>query len=486
MINQESAKKINGSFTGENSVPSRPSKGMLEKLLNSISEIAALINKSGEFLYINDASLSLWGFRPEELTGKQCFDLILEEDKEASIAAFEKMCDEGKGFHFTNRFLAKDKSVVEMSWFGYWDEMQQILFVQGRDITSKNKNDELIRRLSLVAKETNNAILITDLDRKIIYTNDAFTRITGYSFDDVKGKMAKEVLRGPQSNPLSDKKIDDYVQNNSTFNMEVLNYKKNGETYWAEFSAQPMFDNDGKQIGFFSIETDITERKQLEKKLEQEKKERQRQVTAAIIKTQENERVAIGRELHDNVNQVLTTVKLYNEMCLTEEQTNKRLLLKSVQQINFCIETIRGLSKALSSPRIEEIGLKDSIKELADAIAAAKRMRVNYFTYGVQDERISQDLQTTVYRIAQEQLTNVLKYSDASAVDVLLVGTSVSLALRIQDNGKGFDLKQARKGTGITNMITRAETLGGTLELVSKPGEGCSLMTEFPLAEADS
>ena len=75
----------------------------------------------------------------------------------------------------------------------------------------------------------------------------------------------------------------------------------------------------------------------------------------------------------------------------------------------------------------------------------------------------------------------MLKYANASVVDVMLVGTGNSIALRIQDDGVGFDPKQRRAGVGITNMISRSETLGGTIELVSAPGEGCSLMAEFPL-----
>ncbi|MFL5810750.1 MAG: sensor histidine kinase, partial [Flavisolibacter sp.] len=105
-----------------------------------------------------------------------------------------------------------------------------------------------------------------------------------------------------------------------------------------------------------------------------------------------------------------------------------------------------------------------------------------FFTYHVRDEKISQDLQTTIFRIAQEQLTNVLKYANASSVDVILVGTAESIALKIQDNGSGFDPDQKRKGVGITNMISRAENLDGKIEHVSSPGEGCTLMAEFPLS----
>ena len=452
-----------------------------DKLLNRVTEIACTINREGVIQFINQACCSVWGYTPEEIIGTLFSARVIQEDAAACCAALSNLTGETAEGSFTNHVRSKNGDLIEMDWSVMWDAADGLFYATGRDITARSKAEEMLRTLSLVAKETINAVMITDLDRRIIYTNDSFTRITGYTLEEVRGRIAKDVLRGPDS----DKSVDDFisgaVENKRFFQVQILNYKKNGEKYWAEFSAQPMFDNEGKHVGFFSIETDISERKFFEQKLDQEKKERQRQITKAIISTQENERAAIGRELHDNVNQVLTTVKLYNEMCLAEEKVNRNILMKSVQQINYCIELIRDLSKELRSPRIEEMGLTDSIRELADRVRDTQRMAVKYFTYGITDETVSQDLQTAIYRIAQEQLTNVLKYSEASLVEVGLVGSSGSIALHIQDNGKGFNPVERSKGVGIINMITRAEALGGIIDIETSPGKGCALMAEFPL-----
>jgi signal transduction histidine kinase len=261
----------------------------------------------------------------------------------------------------------------------------------------------------------------------------------------------------------------------------IINYPQSGVDTWYELGYYPMPDESGLVTHVCVRGKNVTEQVKLERELENERKKLKNRLIKATLDAQEKQRSEIGRELHDNVNQVLTTIKLYNELCLTEEKTNKKLLLRSVQQVNYCIETLRALSKTLSSPRIEETDIKESVRELVDEINATKRIEAFFFTYGVQQEKISQDLLTTLYRIAQEQLTNVLKYANASRVDVLLVGTSVSIALRIQDDGEGFEPEQKSKGVGITNMISRAETLGGTIEITSAPGKGCSLMAEFPL-----
>ena len=280
--------------------------------------------------------------------------------------------------------------------------------------------------------------------------------------------------------PVTIQYIDEAFCNKAS--VTVINYPQEGNDCWFELGYYPMPEENGIVTHVCVRAKNITDKVILEKQLEQQRRTQKNLLIKATLDAQERQRSEIGRELHDNVNQVLTTVKLYNEICLTEEKTNKVMLMKSVQQINFCIETLRSLSKVLSSPSIEEMSLKESIRELVDSIVETRKINVNFFTYHVRDEKISQDLQTTIFRIAQEQLTNVLKYANASSVDVILVGTAESIALKIQDNGSGFDPNQKRKGVGITNMISRAETLDGKIELVSSPGEGCTLMAEFPLS----
>lgn len=262
-----------------------------------------------------------------------------------------------------------------------------------------------------------------------------------------------------------------------------IHFSDQKEEQWLEVFFAPITGDTGDVSHIFIQIADITDRMQLQQNLEIERKSKRHEVLKAALDAQEKQRSEIGRELHDNVNQVLTTVKLYNEICLGDEKVNRNMLLRSVQQINYCIETLRALSKALSSPSVDEVGLKESIKELADSVDATMKMSVSYYSYGVRNESVTQELQTTIFRIAQEQLTNVLKYSRASAVEVMLVGTSSSIALSIKDNGDGFDPDEKRKGVGITNMISRAEAWGGQLEFDTAPGKGCTMMVEFPLSK---
>lgn len=250
---------------------------------------------------------------------------------------------------------------------------------------------------------------------------------------------------------------------------------------WYEIGYYPMPDENGIVKYVFLKAKDISNRVLLEKKLLQERKARKNKIIQATIEAQESERSLIGRELHDNVNQVLTTVKLYTELSFQEEVPNKELLKRAVQQINYCIEEIRSLSRRLAVPKMEEIGLEELIRDLVDTINTTKKMSIEFLSYGLKNREFKQELQTTIYRIIQEQLTNVLKYAHANSVKVIIAGTNNEIAVQVQDNGIGFDLKQKSNGNGITNMISRAETLGGTLRFETSPGNGCSMTAEFPL-----
>jgi PAS domain S-box-containing protein len=267
-------------------------------------------------------------------------------------------------------------------------------------------------------------------------------------------------------------------------NNYLLYYPQNGVDTWLELDYVPLLDN-GQVSHVYLTVKDMTEKVELEQKLEKQRKAEKDKIIKASLEAQDKERHQIGRELHDNVNQVLTTVKLYNEICYVEDVPNREMLRKSVEQINYCIGELRKISKQLSPPGIDEISLKELIRDLINSINVTNKIDVQLFTFGIREEKLNEKIQTSIYRITQEQLTNVLKYAYASSVEVFLVQTSENIALKIQDNGVGFDMASKRKGIGITNMINRAETLGGKIDFNTAPGQGCTLMAEIPLAIGD-
>lgn len=161
----------------------------------------------------------------------------------------------------------------------YWVDSSIIPFLndQGKpyqylsirfDITSRKKFEEEIKTLALVARKTQNAVIITDKDVKTIWTNEGFERITGYSFEEIEGKKPGHLLQGPESDPKTIKEMSEAFRAVKPYNGEIVNYTKSGKKYWISISITPIIENE-KHIGFIAIENDITDKKEFELQLQE-------------------------------------------------------------------------------------------------------------------------------------------------------------------------------------------------------------------------
>jgi signal transduction histidine kinase len=209
---------------------------------------------------------------------------------------------------------------------------------------------------------------------------------------------------------------------------------------------------------------------------------RQKQITEAVILAQEKERTEIGKELHDNVNQILGASNLYINTAMTDEEMRQELLQRSTELVSNAINEIRKISKSLITPGLREIGLIESIEDIMDDLKVARdKMVIDLDLQNISEEQIEDRRKLTLFRIVQEQLNNIVKHAKATRVLIRLSGEQDQIVLTVADNGVGFDVSRHRKGVGITNIISRAELFNGKVEIQSGPGEGCTLMVSLPM-----
>lgn len=251
--------------------------------------------------------------------------------------------------------------------------------------------------------------------------------------------------------------------------------KKNGEIILVEVTFYKI-EYAGK-IAMQAQINDVTERFRLEHELAEQQKIKQKQITEAVLGAQEKERKCIGEELHDNINQILATAKLFLSASLHESDT--QLITKSEGYISMAMEEIRKLSKTLVAPTFIKSGLKKSIEDLIVNTMAAKKITITTDINLSDENGLEEGLKLAIYRIVQEQLNNILKYADASCVTIRLTTRSNKVFLTVSDNGRGFDTSAQRTGIGITNINNRAELYNGSVEIDSSPGNGCRLNVEF-------
>lgn len=362
-----------------------------------------------------------------------------------------------------------------------YDEHKKALRMIGvtQDITSTKLTESQLfeseRKLSLIARQTINAIIITDIDGKITWVNSAFTRITEYEIEEVVGKIPGDLLFGRDTDPVTLEYVTQQIKSQLPYQCEIFNYSKSGRKYWMYVQGQPMFAENGECERFFAILTDISEKIDLQNKIAEERLSRHHELTGAVLTAQENERAEIGKELHDNLNQILGATKLYVEMAKTDDENRGMFLDKCSSYLKVVIEEIRKISKNMATPGIHTMGLFDCIKILIDDLVMVEPIDIKFYRNKVKEEDLDDKLQLQLFRIVQEQLNNILKHARAKHATIDIKSNGNNIILAISDDGVGCNISEKRNGVGIRNIMSRVDLYDGKTFIKSRPGEGFDL-----------
>jgi len=256
--------------------------------------------------------------------------------------------------------------------------------------------------------------------------------------------------------------------------------KADGEYTYVHDRGHIIYDEDKKASRMIGATQDITARKSAEIQLVEERLTKQSEITDAVLTALENERSEIGKELHDNLNQILALAKLYIQMAQTYENNREMHLEKACGFIVDVIEEIRRISKTLVKPDMHGIGLFDSIKNLLQDVVMIHPVKIDFQENGVDEEDLNEKLQLTIFRIVQEQVNNIIKHANAGYAIINLSRQKNQITMLISDNGNGCDILKVKNGVGIINIRSRVELYRGKVTIVSKPGEGYELKVVLP------
>ena len=356
----------------------------------------------------------------------------------------------------------------------------------------RRRNLEKLRqaneRYSLVSKATQDLVWDWDLVTDKIYRDEqAVKEVYGFSSNtqiDTIGEWNKRI-HPDDAERLS--KIIREIKTSADKDFFEIEYKfltgdgKYKNIYDRGYIVRTA---DGKPIRLIGAAQDITEKKRLEAALEESRLRQQRIVTEATIKGQENEREQLGKELHDNINQVLATSRLFLDHALSSPEIKRDTILKSREVIILAIGEIRKLSHVLLPPSLQDFGLKSGLTKLIELITEAAPFSICNRWDGFEEHVLQKDQKLTIYRIVQEQLNNIIKHAQAGHVIISLciINDNRNVRLSIKDDGKGFDPAQKGNGVGLRNIISRAELFHGKVAIQSSIGNGCELKVDFPVA----
>jgi PAS domain S-box-containing protein len=439
---------------------------------------------------VNQAYCRYFGKTRDELIGQSYLPFIPVEDHERLKKHITGLSKENPVAVIENRVIAPDGAIrwQQSTNRALFDERGCIVELQsiGRDITERRYVEEKLKeseeKYRLLVEHANEAIVVAQ-DGLLKYANQRALIITGYSSEELVSNPFIELVHPDDKKMVFDnygKRLKGEVLPD-VYAFRIVS--KNGRIKWVEISAV-VFTWEGRPatLNFLS---DITERKKAEEELKKSH-EQLRNFAKRLAEAEEIERQKIARELHDQVGQNLTALGinlgiLRNQLSDTlTEQTDARLN-DSMGILEETAKRIRDVMSDLRPSVLDDYGLMAAIRWLSERISQRTGLTINV---AYQDTKVDLPSETeiTLFRIAQELLTNITKHAKATEVSIRLDSMDGKVQFVIVDNGVGFDPAALKKigesRWGLLNVRERTDAIAGILTIASRPGQGTRVVIE--------
>lgn len=466
----------------------RESEERYRDLVENSLDLICTHDLDGWILSANRAAIELVGYSPGADTGRVNFRQILAPEVRDQFDDYLKQIRTDRAA--SGLMLVQTTSGEKRIW-----EYHSTLRTEGiaepivrgvaRDVTERKRAAEALReseeRYRNLFENAKDAIYAQDLTGVYVSVNRAAERLSGYDRSEIIGKHFEQFV-APEYLPLAceniSKKLDDKEQ--TSYELEVI--AKDGRRVPVELSSALILKQ-GVPVGIQGIARDITERKRAEQAL--------RSYSRQLIEAQEAERQHIARELHDQIGQVLTAIRInlqsVGNSCDTGE--SRSLVDQGVGLVDAAIDQVRNLSFELRPSLLDNLGLTAALRWYCDQYTQRTGIRIRSVSnLSERQIRLRQELETACFRIVQEALTNVVRHARAENVFIDLTQVDHQIVLSVKDDGIGFIGKTNRGAAtslGLRGMKERALALGGTLKIVSGPAQGTEIRASFPTGSKD-
>ncbi len=417
---------------------------------------------------------------------------------ETHIGPFLKMCGEHSRVIPSESYLVLRNEEDRLRSIA---NLQQRALVLEKELALRNNGTPF--RL-LVEAVQDYAIFMLNPEGMVSSWNVGAERIKGYKAEEIMGQHFSRFY--PEEDVRSGKPQWELViaAKEGRFEDEGWRLRKDGSRFWANVIITAIKDDSAKLLGFAKITRDFTERMQTQKALEEEVAERRyaerrfqnsekslRQLSLHLLRTQDEERRRIGRDLHDSLGQYLAVLKMKLDSVASligqEQGEMAREFGQCIRLMEDSIREVRTVSYLLYPPMLEEMGLKSAIPWYLDGFSTRSGIKT---TFEVQSEfgRLPRESELALFRVLQEGLTNVHRHSGSLSAHVRLLVRDGMAVLEIEDNGKGIHPELLEElcqewmgglGIGVRGMNERMRQLGGRLELASN-GDGTTVTAKVP------
>jgi len=368
--------------------------------------------------------------------------------------------------------------------YAFWYFSRRRAIEQARQDEERRENETAFSAMAEGA-------IITNADGNILWVNDAFCRIYGYRRDEVIGKNPRLLKSGRHDTAFYQEFWRQLTQAGH-WRGELWNKRKTGEIFPEELSIQALRGPDGSIRRFISIFSDITERKRNEEELLkhqqrlEESEARLRELAAFLQTVREEERTRIARELHDELGQALTALRIdlgwLRGKCGSLGAPAAERVASAFSVVEQSIVSLRRISEDLRPAMLDSLGLAAAVEHHTTQFSQRTGIPCR-LTMNREEFDLDGNLATAVFRIVQEALTNVARHAEASEVSVSIEETDKGIDLLVTDNGRGIAASGNKKTFGLLGMRERITILGGTLEIDSQPERGTRIACRLPLTK---
>jgi PAS domain S-box-containing protein len=454
----------------------------LKALINNTNDLMWSVDRNFGLIISNDAFdrmiLAMTGQIVER--GSSIFPKGFGHEQLSRFHEYYERAFSGKGFTVIEYADLADGQWSEISFYPIYNgDVVSGATCFSRDITHRKTAEKEIADYKNAIDQAS-IVSITDEKGNIKYINDHFCKISGYSGADLLGRDHRIINSGYHSGAYMEN-LWTTIAHGKTWAGELRNKARDGSLYWLDVTIIPFMDHKRKPVQYLTIGTDITKRKTMEQEILNQKIHEQRKIARAIVKAQEKERNYLGQELHDNVNQILAATKMMLSFALSEPEKYPELILACGKNIENAIEENRKIARGLVVPDFETIPFKDQLSHLIDNMLNKAGVYVIMDTAGFKDELLDDEQRLAIYRVAQEQFTNIIKHAAAGFVYILLCTTVDYFKMLIFDNGKGHEAGTKPAGIGLRNIRDRLGLFNGTTKIEASPGKGFTVEIVIPL-----
>jgi PAS domain S-box-containing protein len=471
-----------------------------EELRKSTERYRAVVENQTEFIvrwkpdgvrtFANEAYRRYFGLTPEQTVSAGFMPLVAEEDRAAVQAKVSRLLS-GTVTSETeiHRVIKPDGGIGWQEWVdqAIHDEAGQIIEFQsvGRDITERKRIETALqesekRYRDLV--EFSPVAMTVHMEGRIVYINPAGAKLWGADKpDEVLGRSPLDFVHPEYHDRITERIRQIQAMEQSPPLIEVKNTRLDGQSLYTVGTGIPI-TYEGKPA-ILSVVLDITERKQAE--------ERMRELTRRLVAAQEEERKRIAQELHDELGQALTAISLDLggiEKALPPEAPPeiRERLVDARSLADEVDERISELALDLRPSLLDDLGLLPTLQWYLNRYSLRLGIEVALEVKGL-ESRLPEEVETTLYRVIQEALTNIARHAGAGAVRLRLERSAAAVTASIQDDGRGFEVEEAQSpaaspgGVGLLGIKDRVSTLGGRVDIHSNPGQGVRIQIEIPL-----